>query len=183
MRRSTILLASIFVAVTAATAAFTIVPPAASAAGGGYASKCGGGRISLNADEKKTFVLHNRVRKDRNLRRFCVDPKLQEVARAHSTDMIRRDYFSHSTKGTDQGGCDRVRSSGYRFRYCAENIAWGQREKGEPDNIMRNWMRSSGHRRNILNGKLRQIGVGTETGTFNGSRNVTIYTVDFGTRL
>ncbi len=183
MRRTTVLLASIFVAAIAVTAALVIDAPAASAAGAGYVGKCGGGRILLNADEKRTFALHNQARKTRNLRLFCVDPRLQKVARAHSRDMIQRDYFSHTTKGTNRSGCDRVKNSGYRFRYCAENIAWGQREKGEPDNIMRSWMESSGHRRNILNGRYREVGIGTATGTFRGQRDVTTYTVDFGTRL
>lgn len=184
MRRTTVLLASIFVAATAVTVAFVIDAPAASAAGAGYVGKCGGGRILLNADEKRTFALHNQARrKTRNLGLFCVDPRLQKVARAHSRDMIQRDYFSHTTKGTNRVGCDRVKNSGYRFRYCAENIAWGQREKGEPDNIMRSWMESSGHRRNILNGRYREVGIGTATGTFRGQRGVTTYTVDFGTPL
>ena len=47
---------------------------------------------------------------------------------------------------------------------------------------MRAWMDSSGHRSNILNGKHREIGIGTYSGTFNGTRNATMYTVDFGTR-
>lgn len=183
MKYLVVLLVSVFAASLLAATGFLLGSPAAEAAGGGYVDKCGGARISLNADERKTFALHNQVRKNRDLRLFCVDPKLQRVARAHSQDMIKRDYFSHTTKGTNRGGCARIKNSGYRFRYCAENIAWGQREKGEPDNIMRNWMNSSGHRRNILDERYREVGIGTETGTFKGKRNVTMYTVDFGTPL
>ncbi len=183
MKYLMVLLVSVFAAGLLAATGFILGSPAAEAAGGGYVDKCGGGRISLNADERQTFALHNKVRKDRNLRPFCVDPRLQKVARAHSKDMIQRDYFSHTTKGTNRGGCDRIKNSGYRFRYCAENIASGQREKGEPDDIMRNWMESSGHRRNILNGRYREVGIGTKTGTFKGKPGVTMYTVDFGTLL
>lgn len=183
MKYLVVLLVSVFAAGVLAATGFLLGSPAAEAADGGSVDKCGGGRISLNADERQTFALHNKVRKDRNLKLFCVNPKLQKVARAHSKDMIQRDYFSHTTKGTSRGGCDRVKNSGYRFRYCAENIAWGQREKGEPANIMRNWMKSSGHRRSILDGRYREVGIGTETGTLNGKRGVTMYTVDFGTPL
>ncbi len=175
-------LVSVFAAGALAATGFLPESPVAEAAGGGSVNKCSGGKISLNADEKQTFVLHNRVRENHKLKPLCVNPKLQKVARAHSKDMIQRDYFSHTTKGTSRGGCDRVKNSGYRHRYCAENIAWGQRAKGDPDNIMRNWMNSNGHRRNILDGRYREVGIGTETGTFNGKRNVTMYTVDFGTR-
>jgi uncharacterized protein YkwD len=177
-------LAFLLIAVALAVAATTVLatPPPAEAAGGGDVRKCGGGKIFLNADEKRTFTLHNRERRDRNMRTFCVHPKLQKAARSHSKDMIRRDYFSHDTKGRNESACERIRRFGYRYRYCAENIAWGSGPKGEPDSIMRAWMNSSGHRSNILNGKHREIGIGTHTGTFNGTRNATMYTADFGAR-
>jgi uncharacterized protein YkwD len=174
----------VFAAVAVATAAtiFLTTPPAAEAAGGGGVKKCGGGRISLNADEKRTLALHNRERRERNLRPFCVHPDLQRAARSHSKDMIRRDYFSHDTKGRNESACERVRRFGYRYRNCAENIAWGSGQNGEPDSRMRAWMGSRGHRTNILNGKLREIGIGTYKGTFNGTPNATMYTADFGAR-
>ena len=47
---------------------------------------------------------------------------------------------------------------------------------------MKNWMNSRGHKKNVVNGKLRQIGVGTHTGTYKKHRDVTMYTADFGAR-
>ncbi len=177
-------LAFLLVAVAVAVAATTLLatPPAAEAAGGGDVRKCGGGEIFLKADEKRVFVLHNGERKDRDLKPLCVHPKLQKAARSHSKDMIRRDYFSHDTKGRNESACERVRRFGYRYRYCAENIAWGSGQRGEPDSIMRMWMDSSAHRTNIFDGKYREIGIGTYMGTFNGTRNATMYTADFGAR-
>ena len=96
--------------------------------------------------------------------------------------MIRRDYFSHDTKGRDEDACERLRRDGYRWQACAENIAGGAGSYGEPGNTMRRWMKSSGHRRNILDGKLKEVGIGTYTGTYKGTNGVTVYTVDFGSR-
>ena len=42
-------------------------------------------------------------------------------------------------------------------------------------------MNSSGHRANILNANLRQIGVGTAYGQYKSYSGATMYTVDFGT--
>ena len=181
MRHLTVLLATVFAA--GAVVFLATSPPEAEAATGGYVAKCGGGKVFLYEKERQSFILHNQKRKYHNLRQFCVSPSLQKVARAHSKDMIQRDYFSHTTKGTSRSGCDRVKNSGYRFRYCGENIAYGSGTKGSPGNIMNAWMKSSGHRRNILNGKYREIGVGTYTGTFKGAGNTTMYTADFGTRF
>lgn len=182
MRYMTVLFVSAFVAATLAATTIVASPPA-EAASGGYVRACGGGKIFLNAKEKLTFQLHNQERKERNLRTFCVNRKLLDAARAHSKDMIKRDYFSHNTKGRNENACERIERFGYRYRHCAENIAWGQGEAGQPGPIMRAWMKSDGHRRNILNGKLRQIGVGTAYGTFDKRDKVTMYTVDFGTPL
>ena len=182
MRYLAVLLAYVFVAVGIAAATLLTTSPAVEAAGGGEVRRCGGGKISLNADEKRTFTLHNRERRDRNLKPLCIHPKLQKAARSHSKDMIQRDYFSHDTKGRNESACERIRRFGYRYRHCAENIAWGSGPKGEPDSIMQNWMDSSGHRANILDGRYVEIGIGTYTGTFNGTRNATMYTADFGSR-
>ncbi len=149
-------------------------PPPAAAAGGGV-PECGGGRISLNAPEKKLFELHNRARAQKGLRRLCVHPALKKAAEAHSRDMIRRSYFSHDTKGKNETACERIRRFGYRYRYCAENIG---ANSSTPYRMFRTWMGSPGHRSNILNGKYREVGIGAHTGN-----RVTKYTVDFGTRF
>lgn len=150
------------------------------------APKCGGGTISLNDKEKAAFSLHNQIRKERNLRPLCVHPALQRAARAHSEDMIRRDYFSHDTKGgrtfdarLKAFGYD---SKGYRSYAIGENIAWGGGSYGEPESIMNSWMKSDGHRRNILNDEFREIGIGTFSGTYKDKEGVTMYTADFGAR-
>ena len=43
-------------------------------------------------------------------------------------------------------------------------------------------MNSAGHRANIVNGALREIGIGVSLGTFKGYAGARLYTVDFGTR-
>lgn len=177
-----VLLGSLFLAGIALAGVSAVDPPAASAAGGGSVAKCGGGKIFLSADERQSFYLHNRERAKRKLKPLCVHPSLQTAARAHSKDMIKRDYFSHTTKGTSRDGCDRVKRRGYRFRNCGENIALGSGSKGGPGAIMRSWMNSSGHRKNILSNKYREVGIGVSKGTYKGYGGVRMYTADFGTR-
>lgn len=167
----------VFVAILFAVAGIGTVDAPADAAGGGYANKCGGGEIFLHAREIRLFTLHNNARKEHGLKPFCVHPALQRAARAHSEDMIQRDYFSHYTKGTNEGACMRIRNFGYNWSYCGENIGY----KTTPDGVFNAWMRNAAHRSNILNGKFHEIGIGARTGDYLGSRT-TMYTVDFGTR-
>lgn len=199
MRHLAIVVASIFFAVIAAVGVSTVNPPVAEAASGGYVKKCGGGKIFLKAKEKSTFARHNKIRKDRGLRVFCVHPALQRAARVHSKDMIKRNYFHHTTKaGTTthpklKGGMSfawRIKAFGYLKGYgssffsygVGENIYGGNGTKNNPAAAMRAWRNSPGHWKNIINPKFREIGIGTYTGVYNGNRGWTMYTADFGYR-
>lgn len=177
MKYMAVLFVSIFLAGVAAIGVSVADPPAAEAAGGGYVKKCGGGKIFLYAREHRSFALHNKARRNHDLRPFCIHRKLQKAARSHSRDMIRRDYFSHITKGKNESPCERILRFGYRYRYCAENIGYNS----TPEKMFRAWMQSSGHRSNILGRKYREIGIGAQTGDYDGLRT-TMYTADFGTR-
>jgi uncharacterized protein YkwD len=137
---------------------------------------CGSGTIELKAKEERTLALHNRARKNRGLRALCVHPKLTKAARAHSADMIRKDYLGHSSVGS------RLKAHGYNWRIYAENVAGGSGTYGAPSNVFKRWMGSSGHRANILDRRFREIGIGTATGNYKGRTGYTMYTVDFGTR-
>ena len=173
MKYLAVMLASVFLATVAAFGISAVDPPVAEAAGGGTVKKCGGGKIMLSAREKETFLLHNKIRNNRNLKHFCVHPKLQKIARAHSRDMVRRSYFNHYTKGSHRSPAQRADAVGYNYRLLGENIG---RSLG-PDAMVRAWMDSPPHRRNIVNGRFREIGLGVA-----GKNNRTKYTVDFGTR-
>ena len=78
------------------------------------------------------------------------------VAQAHSRDMAEHGVFSH--EGTDGSNpFDRLRRAGVRYRAAAENIAQGQ---PSADAVVRAWLRSAGHRRNIENCALTHHGIG-----------------------
>jgi uncharacterized protein YkwD len=146
------------------------------------AAGCGGTTVMLTADEKRSLDLHNAQRTRSGLVPFCVDQKLTNAARAHSQEMIDRDYFSHNSyDGT--AFWVRINSFGYTgWTALAENIAWGSGTYGSPDAIFNSWMNSAGHKANIMNGNLRQIGIGVVMGTYLTYAGARMYTADFGTR-
>ena len=158
-----------------------VAPLEQAAAAGGYVGTCNGGSIYLNDYEKRTLELHNRARAQNGLAQFCVHPTLVKAARSHSQEMIDRDYFSHNSYNGESFSARLKRFGYYPYRYIAENIAWGSGSRGAPDSIFNGWMNSSGHRANILNANLRQIGVGTAYGQYKSYSGATMYTVDFGT--
>lgn len=86
---------------------------------------------------------------------LSVSPQLTSAAAAHSQDMARNNFFSHT--GSDGSTpWDRIRRTGYMFSAAAENIAAGYRTA---EQVVQGWYNSEGHRRNMLNCNLREIGV------------------------
>ncbi len=174
MRYATVVFAAAVLATVVALSVSAIEPRKAEAAD--TVRTCGGGKIKLNAKEERTLRLHNKARKSRGIRRLCVHPKLTKAARAHSADMIRKDYLGHGNVGR------RLKRYDYNWRTYGENIAGGSGRYGRPGNVFKRWMNSSGHRSNILKKGFREIGIGTATGTYKGNKGYTMYTVDFGRR-
>ncbi|MGZ8377765.1 MAG: CAP domain-containing protein [Gemmatirosa sp.] len=149
---------------------------------GATVTGCTGTAVTLTADEKTSLDQHQAQRAASGLAAFCVHPRLVDAARAHSADMLAKGYFSHTGK-TGESFSARVTRFGYTgWRALAENIAWGSGSYGSAQSIFTGWMNSSGHRANIVNGNLREIGIGVAAGTFQGYSGARIYTADFGTR-
>jgi stress response protein SCP2 len=117
--------------------------------------------------------LTNAERTARGLRALGTDDRLARAAYAHSADMAARRFFAHECPSGTQAW-DRAVAAGYTYRMVAENIAAGQRTPAE---VVEGWMNSPGHRANILNGELTQIGVGFAPGGEYG----TYWTQVFGT--
>ncbi|MFF5705018.1 sigma-70 family RNA polymerase sigma factor [Streptomyces sp. NPDC012794] len=89
------------------------------------------------------------------------DAQLRDAAQRHSADMARRDFFSHTNPdGADPGA--RTTAAGYRWSTYGENIARGQQTAQA---VMDSWMKSPGHRANILNCSFKDIGVGIHSGS------------------
>lgn len=161
---------AVFVAGIAALGASAIDPEPAEAAGF-HARKCGGGTVLLTANELRSFQLHNQTRRQNGRVAFCVHPRLQQAARAHSRSMLRYNYFSHGRTGA------RLKNFGYPWRTFGENIGYNR----GPIAMHLAWLRSPGHRSNMLNPRFREIGIAAVPGNFRGSQTV-MYTAAFGTR-
>ncbi len=113
------------------------------------------------------LCLVNRERAKRGLRRLRASRQLTRSAQSHSRDMVRRRYFSHVSPG-GMSANQRVRRSGYmrKRRGCriGETIAWGTGSFATPAALVRTFMRSSGHRRILLDRRYRDIGIGLSLG-------------------
>ncbi|HYK73163.1 MAG TPA: CAP domain-containing protein [Pseudoneobacillus sp.] len=113
----------------------------------------------ISATEQKVIELTNAERRKAGVKDLIGDTKLSSVARTKSNDMQAKGYFSH-TSPTYGSPFDMMRDFGITYQTAGENIAQGQRT---PEEVVRAWMNSEGHRKNILNPAFTHIGVGHDT--------------------
>lgn len=106
---------------------------------------------------------------------LTINATLTSVARAHSKDMAVNGYFDHNSQD-GRTPFQRMSQAGYTYSAAAENIAAGQ---PTAQAVVTAWMNSAGHRANILNCALTQIGVGVYRAS--GSPYGVYWTQDFGT--
>jgi uncharacterized protein YkwD len=99
------------------------------------------------------MILHDRSRFD--LPELERDPRLDAIARLHSSDMATSDYFAHVSPSTGSVA-DRLVAAGYQATFAAENIALGSRLTEAQESLMK----SPGHRASILNPHATHFGVG-----------------------
>ncbi|MDI1443824.1 CAP domain-containing protein [Polyangium sp. 6x1] len=105
---------------------------------------------------------------------LTLDERLRCAARKHSKDMGVKNFFSH-TGSNGSTPWQRIKSAGYTYTNAAENIAAGY---STPSAVVSGWMSSTGHCKNIMNAKLKQIGIGYYVGTIGYKK---YWTQDFGT--
>jgi uncharacterized protein YkwD len=104
----------------------------------------------------RVVQLTNEVRVYHGLAPLQLHPALMRSAQWMAQDMVQHNYLRH----TDHSGREidpRLPAFGYSdYREIGENIAGGQLT---PEEVVTDWMRSPGHRSNVLNPTFREVGV------------------------
>lgn len=107
-----------------------------------------------------------------NIRALNGQPPLKEnlllnnIAELRAKDMLEKQYFAHVSPAGQQVS-DIANNLGYRYRIIAENIERGNFYTSQ--NVINNWMESPGHRNNILDKEMKEIGVAVLKGIINGA--------------
>ncbi len=142
-----------------------------------YFSRGTAGIRDLERARAEVLARVNEARQEAGLVPLRSNARLDEAAQRHAEDMLARGYFAHeSPEGKTVR--ERARAAGYDWRNIGENLAENQRSV---DEVMSTWMRSPGHRHNILNPDFRELGVGLALGR--SSRGYRVLWVQvFGTR-
>jgi len=148
--------------------ALLALPPIASAA------------TRLDAFERAVIREVNDARAQNGLGALKANRQLSRAADVHTTDMIRSDFFDHtSSDGTPFDS--RVRRYA-RVGLVGETLAAVPGQAGAAGRVVQMWLESAPHRAIVLHGGFKKIGIGKRIGSIGANRNAVV-TADFGGRL
>lgn len=103
---------------------------------------------------KEVVRLVNVERTKEGLTPLTIDVNVQAAAMVRAKECEQ--LFSH-TRPDGSSFATALKEQNVSYQRAGENIAWGQRS---PEEVMKAWMNSSGHRANIMNPGFTTIGVG-----------------------
>jgi uncharacterized protein YkwD len=134
----------------------------------------GGG--GTNAQEREVLDLTNAARRQNGCGPLSLDASLVDAAGRHASDMVRRHYMDH-TNPDGKSAFDRMEASGFHGSAMGENIAAGY---DTAQRVFAAWMKSDGHRKNILNCNYDKIGIGYDPGQVKPDYGNGSWVQDFG---
>ena len=110
--------------------------------------------------EKKAFLLINEIRRKNGMKDLIWSDQVANIARQHSQSMATNKFFSH--RGLDGSMIDdRADAVGLKKWWAiGENIAFNRGYAKPAEFAVECWMDSQGHRRNLLDARWRETGVG-----------------------
>ena len=133
---------------------------------------------ALSDLERVRREMLERVNLERSARRLPAlrrNPRLDDAAQGHASDMLARRYYGHDTP-EGRTVIDREQANGYRAAFAGENIARGQYSVQE---VMDGWMGSPIHQEHLLSTMLDEIGFGLAFGRIPDGYEI-LWVQDFG---
>ncbi|MBP0616612.1 CAP domain-containing protein [Jiella mangrovi] len=125
---------------------------------GGLGSVDVGATHGVPVDRQLALASINAFRAENGLPALRFNATLDQVAERQARAMAARGDLSHTVDG---GLADRVRASGYEVIAAAENLGWNYPSTPA---VITGWKTSAGHRKNLLNPRVREIGFAAAAG-------------------
>ena len=106
----------------------------------------------------EVFELTNAERREVGRALLRTNPRLMRAAQMHAEQIARAGQPAHVLpRAAYPRAEDRLAAAGYNWQSYAENVALGQPTAAA---VVRDWMRSQSHRRNVVNPTFTELGVG-----------------------
>lgn len=129
-------------------------------------------RTSDAPPQLRMLALINQARAQTGLPPVTINAAVSRVADTHVRDMRDHDYFAHQANAEDTLPA-RLHAAGIGFSHASENLAAAPTTEEAHTSLME----SPGHRRNILDAEVTQVGIGVTEGR--GTLPALLFVIDF----
>ncbi len=126
--------------------------------------------------ENQVLQLTNNERQKAGCGPLRTNSALARAAEDHAADMVDNHYFDHNSQD-GRSPFDRMKTAGFKGGSMAENIAVGYSSAAA---VVKGWMNSEGHRKNMLNCSYSMIGIGYDSGQVKPDWGNGSWVQDFG---
>jgi len=121
-----------------------------------------------DAVEKQILDLVNAYRVKNEAGKVELEDKLSATAQAHARAMAKADKYGDDDKNghiwDGKNPADRAKDAGYKFSALGENVGWNSNQKDPADVIVKAWIKSTHHEKNMVNKDFTQTGIGAAKG-------------------
>jgi hypothetical protein len=111
---------------------------------------------AINTSDDGLLEATNKERQNRGLQALKFNTVLDKAAQAKAEDMASKNYWSHNTPDGREPWIF-IETQNYDYRKAAENLAYGF---SNSNSTLNGWMNSPGHRANVLDPELQEVGFG-----------------------
>lgn len=130
-----------------------------------------------NISASQIALLVNRERTKKGLSTLKENDMLSTSAKLKAEDILLKNYWAHiSPAGVEPWYF--MNKVGYKFNYAGENLA---KNFYSSEDVVRDWMKSPDHRKNILDPNFTEYGIWMEVGVLEGTSTI-IIVQHFGAR-
>lgn len=119
--------------------------------------------------EKDIISLSNAERKKKNIAALKKNEILTKIAETKGRAILEKQIFKHNFN--NRVFSDWIKDEDYEYAYAGENLAI---DFASNESLLRAWMDSESHRKNILNKRFTEIGVAIIEGEFRGENTIII---------
>jgi hypothetical protein len=118
--------------------------------------------------EQKILDLTNAHRAKKEVGKLEIEDKLSATAQAHARAMAKADKYGDDDKNghiwDGKNPADRAKDAAYKFRSLGENVGWNHNQKEPADTIVKAWIKSTHHEKNMTSDDFTQVGIGAAKG-------------------
>jgi uncharacterized protein YkwD len=146
------------------------------------------GEASVPALREATLCLMNAQRSARGLGKLRAQESLAAAAGRYARQMVSQGFFDHTSPGGSTM-VSRIKGTSYlrgvESWSVGENLAWGAGSLATPRATVAAWMRSAGHRANLLHRDFADVWIGVAQGApeaLDDGTPASTYVTDFGRR-